>query len=161
MALYWESFVFAIIAFLILYWLLNRYAFGPLFGIMEKRREQVISNMKSAEESRKEAEQFLEEQKKALEEARKEAYSIIEQSRKVSTKQADDIIEKAKAEADKIKQDMLKEIENEKNKAVSALKSQVCAMSVKIASKISEKQVDEKTQQELINNYLQKVGDNK
>lgn len=161
MALYWESFVFAIIAFLILYWLLNRYAFGPLFGIMEKRREQVISNMKSAEESRKEAEQFLEEQKKALEEARKEAYSIIEQSRKVSTKQADDIIEKAKAEADKIKQDMLKEIENEKNKAVSALKSQVSAMSVMIASKIIEKQVDEKSQQELINNYLQKVGDNK
>lgn len=161
MALYWESFVFAIIAFLILYWLLNRYAFGPLFGIMEKRREQVISNMKSAEDSRKEAEQFLEEQKKALEEARKEAYSIIEQSRKVSSKQADDIIEKAKAEADKIKQDMLKEIENEKNKAVSALRSQVSAMSVMIASKIIEKQVDEKSQQELINNYLQKVGDNK
>ena len=161
MALYWESFVFAIIAFLILYWLLNRYAFGPLFGIMEKRREQVISNMKSAEESRKEAEQFLEEQKKALEEARKEAYSIIEHSRKVSSKQADDIIEKAKAEADKIKQDMLKEIENEKNKAVSALRSQVSAMSVMIASKIIEKQVDEKSQQELINNYLQKVGDNK
>lgn len=161
MSLYWESFVFAIIAFAILYWLLNKYAFGPLFGIMEKRRERVLDDMKNAEESRKEAEQFLNEQKQALEEARKEAYSIIEQSRKVSSKQADEIIAKAKTEADKIKQDMLNEIENEKNKAVSALKSQVSAMSVMIASKIIEKQVDEKSQQELINNYLKKVGDDK
>lgn len=161
MALYWESAVYAIIAFLILYWLLNKYAFGPLFGIMEKRRERVLGDMKSAEESRKEAEKLLNEQKQALEEARKEAYEIIEQSRKVSTKQADEIIAKAKDEAEKIKQEMLKEIENEKNKAVAALKSQVSAMSVMIASKIIEKQIDEKSHQELIENYLQKVGDDK
>ncbi len=161
MALFWESAVYAIIAFLILYWLLNKYAFGPLFGIMEKRRERVLGDMKSAEESRKEAEKLLNEQKQALEEARKEAYEIIEQSRKVSTKQADEIIAKAKDEAEKIKQEMLKEIENEKNKAVAALKSQVSAMSVMIASKIIEKQIDEKSHQELIENYLQKVGDDK
>lgn len=161
MSLNWESAVYAIIAFAILYWLLNKYAFGPLFGIMEKRRDRVLGDMKSAEESRKEAEKLLNEQKQALEEARKEAYEMIEQSRKVSTKQADEIIAKAKEEAEKIKQEMLKEIENEKNKAVAALKSQVSAMSVMIASKIIEKQIDEKSHQELIENYLQKVGDDK
>lgn len=161
MTLYWESFVFAIIAFGILYWLLNKYAFGPLFNIMEQRRERVLNDLSSAEENRKNAEQYLNEQKQALEEARKEAQSIVEQSRKVSAKQAEEIIAKAKAEAERIKQDMLKEVENEKNKAVSALRSQVSAMSVMIASKIIEKQVDEKSQRELIENYLQKVGDNK
>lgn len=154
-----ESFIYAFIAFAILYWLLNKYAFGPLLGMMEKRREHVLGEMESAEQSRKEAQQYLEEQRQALEDARKEAQSIIEQSHKVSSKQAEEIVEKAGLEAARMKEDMLKELENEKNKAVSALRSQVSAMSVMIASKIIEKQVDEKSQQELVEKYLQKVGD--
>lgn len=160
MHLYWESFVFAIVAFLILYWLLNKYAFGPLFGIMEKRKEHVLNELQQAEKSRKDAEQFLAEQKQAIEAARKEAYEIVEQSRKTSAMQAEEIIAKAKEEADRVKADALKDIENEKNKAVAALRSQVSAMSVMIASKIIEKQVDEKTQKQLIDKYLKKVGDN-
>ncbi|MFD2672070.1 F0F1 ATP synthase subunit B [Marinicrinis sediminis] len=156
----WTNTVIALISFLILYFLLSKYAFGPLFGIMEKRREHVLNEMQNAEQSRKDAEQFLVEQKQAVEAARKEAYEIIEQSRKTSAKQADDMIQSAKAEAARLKEEALKEIESEKNKAVSALRSQVSAMSVMIASKIIEKQVDEKTQQELIDKYLNEVGGN-
>ena len=154
----WETTVFAIIAFGILYWGLNRYAFGPLFGIMEKRRQQVQEQVEQAEASRKEAAALLEEQKQAFENARKEAYSVLEQARVTSNRQADETISQAKSEADRVKQDALREIEEEKNKAVAALRSQVSAMSVMIASKIIEKQVDEQSQHELIEEYLNKSG---
>ncbi|MFB9274613.1 F0F1 ATP synthase subunit B [Cohnella cellulosilytica] len=154
----WESFVFAIVAFGILYWLLNRYAFGPLFGIMEKRREMIQEQLNSAEKNRAEADQFIEEQKQALQQARKEAYDIIEQARVTSSKQADDIVQTARNESTRIKEDALQEIETEKNKAVAALKAQVSGLSVLIASKIIEKQVDEQSQKELVDQYLQNVG---
>ncbi|GIQ70852.1 ATP synthase F0 subunit B [Xylanibacillus composti] len=160
MHLYWESIVFAIIAFGILYWLLNKYAFGPLFSIMEKRREKVVGELSEAEASRKQAEQYLAEQKQAVEDARKEAYEMLEQAKKTSSKQAEDILAQANAEAARLKEDALKEIENEKNKAVVALRNEVSAMSVLIASKIIEKQIDEKSQEELINKYLKEVGGN-
>lgn len=153
-----SSFVLAIIAFLILYFLLNRYAFGPLFGIMEQRTERVVGQLKSAEEDRKAANALLEEQKAALEQARKDAYDIIEQARQTSARQTDDILRQAKEEASRMKEDALKDIETEKNKAVVALRSQVSAMSVMIASKIIEKQVDEKSQEKLITQYLDEVG---
>lgn len=158
MALYWESLVFAAVAFFILYLLLNKYAFGPLFGVMEKRREQVLNEMKTAEESRKEAEKYLEEQKSAIEQARHEALEIIDHARKTSSRQSEEIIKKANDEAARLKEEALKEIENEKKKAVSELKSQVSAMSVLIASKIIEKQIDEKSQKEVVEKYLSKVG---
>lgn len=158
MAWHWESFVYAIVAFAVLYFLLNKYAFGPLFSIMEKRREQVLDQMKSAEQNRAEASQLLDEQKKAIQDARKEAYEIIEQARTTSIRQADDIIQHAKDEAVRISNDALKDIESEKNKAIIALRSQVSALSVMIASKIVEKQLDEKSQEELINHYLKEVG---
>jgi len=154
----WENTVFAIIAFLILYWLLSKYAFGPLFSIMEQRRKLISEQLSTAEKSRKEAASSMAEQKAALDEARKEAYAIIEQARTTSTKQADEIVQSAKNEASRLKDDALKDIESEKNKAIAALRSEVGGISVKIASKIIEKQVDEKSQEQIVNQYLKEVG---
>lgn len=159
MAFHYESTVFAAVAFALLFILLNKYAFGPLFSVMEKRRELVQSQLKTAEESRVQADQLLQEQKQAIQDARKEAYQIIEQARTSSLRQSDDILKQAKDESLRIKQEALNDIEAEKNKAVAALKGQVGAMSVMIASKIIEKQIDDKSQQELVNQYLKEVGD--
>lgn len=158
MSWHWESTVYAIIAFGILYWLLSKYAFGPLFGVMEKRRQLVLEQMNTAESSRKAAEHQMEEQKAALQQARKEAYEIIEQARTTSSKQAEDIVQTAKTEASRLKDDALKDIESEKNKAIAALRTEVGGISVKIASKIIEKQVDEKSQEQLVDQYLKEVG---
>jgi len=158
MSWHWESTVIAMVAFGVLYWLLSKYAFGPLFEVMEKRRELVLEQMNTAENSRKAAEQQMEEQKAALQQARKEAYEIIEQSRTTSSKQADEIVQTAKTEASRLKDDALKDIESEKNKAIAALRTEVGSISVKIASKIIEKQVDEKSQEQLVGQYLKEVG---
>jgi len=158
MAWIWESTVIAMVAFGVLYWLLNKYAFGPLFDVMEKRRKLVLEQMNTAENSRKAADQQMEEQKLALQQARKEAYEIIEQSRTTSSKQADEIVQTAKTEASRLKDDALKDIESEKNKAIAALRTEVGGISVKIASKIIEKQVDEKSQEQLVGQYLKEVG---
>jgi F-type H+-transporting ATPase subunit b len=154
----WESFVYSIIAFLILYWLLSKYAFGPLFGIMEKRKQIVLGELEQAETNRKEAAALLEEQRKAIEQARKEAQDIIEQTRKISAKSAEDAIEAAKNEASRLKESAMQDIINEKNRAIAELRTQVGEMSVKIASKIIEKEIDAKSQGELIDNYLKEVG---
>ncbi|GFN32717.1 F0F1 ATP synthase subunit B [Paenibacillus xylaniclasticus] len=154
----WTTFGIQLIAFLILLWLLKRYAFGPLLGIMEQRKQLVQSQLADAENSRKQASQHLEEQKQALQQARKEAFDIIEQARSTSSKQADDIIAVAKNEASRLKEDAVKDIESEKNKAIAALRSEVGGMSVQIASKIIEKQIDEKSQEQLVDQYLKEVS---
>lgn len=158
MDIVWSNFFIQLIAFGILYLLLKRYAFGPLFSIMEQRKQLVKDQLESAEASRKQAEQQLEEQKKALQQARKDAYDIIEQAKSTSSKQAEDIIDTAKSEANRLKEDAVKDIESEKNKAIAALRSQVSGMSVMIASKIIEKQIDEKSQEQLVDQYLKEVG---
>ncbi|MEI7025721.1 F0F1 ATP synthase subunit B [Paenibacillus sp. y28] len=158
MSFHWESSVYAIIAFAILYFLLSKYAFGPLMAIMEKRRQLVQGELQQAEQSRLQVEQLLSEQKGAFETARKEAQDIIEQARLTASKQADELVRVAKEEAGRVKEEALRDIENEKNKALASLRSQVSAMSVLIASKIIEKQLDEKSQQELVDHYLKEVG---
>lgn len=158
MHIVWSTFGIQLVAFLILFWLLKRYAFGPLFGIMEQRKALIQSQLDNAENSRKQASQQLEEQKQALQQARKEAHDIIEQARATSSKQADDIIGTAKSEATRLKEDAVRDIDSEKNKAIAALRGEVGGMSVAIASKIIEKQIDEKSQEQLVDQYLKEVG---
>lgn len=158
MSFHWESTVIAIIAFALLYWLLNKYAFGPLFGVMEKRRQLVTEEIEAAEASRRQAEQLLAEQRQALEEARKEAQEIIESARRTSQLQADEMIRAAREEADRLKNEAIREIQNEKSNAIAALRRQVSGLSVQIASKILERQLDEKAHEQLVEQYLREVG---
>lgn len=158
MDIVYSTFFIQLAAFLILFLLLQKFAFKPLFGIMEKRKALVKEQLQTAEQNRTDAAKLLEEQKQAIQAARKEAYDMIEQAKVTSSRQADDIIRVAKEESARIKEEALKDIESEKNKAIATLRSQVSAMSVMIASKIIEKQLDEKSQQELINHYLNEVG---
>lgn len=158
MTITWSNFFIQVIAFGILYLLLSKYAFGPLFGIMEKRRQLVKEQIDTAERNRTESERFLEEQKQSLQQARKEAYDIIEQAKSTGSKQADDIITAARGESTRLKEEAVRDIEAEKNKAIASLKSEVGGLSVQIASKILEKQVDAGAQGELVDQYLKDVG---
>lgn len=159
MEIVWENTVLALIAIGILYFLLNKYAFGPLFAVMEKRRELVQQQLSEAAQTREQATAFVEEQKAALQQARKEAYDIIEQSKQTSTKQAAQMLEQAKDEASRLKDEAVRDIQNEKNRAVEQLRSEVGAVSVKIASKLIEKEVSEEgVQGELVDKYLKEVG---
>jgi F-type H+-transporting ATPase subunit b len=158
MTLHPETTIIALVAFALLYLFLNKKIFKPLFGIIDQRRALVQGQISSAEESRKQAELLLIEQKEAIVQAKKDAYTILEQTRATSAKQLEDIVGQAKTEATRLKEEALKDIENEKNNAVAALRSQVSALSVLIASKIIEKQVDEKSQEQLVEHYLKEVG---
>lgn len=159
MSLNWTSIVFTIIAFLILYWLLTRYAFGPLFSVMEKRRQLVLQQMNEAAQTREQAVAYVEEQKQALQQARKEAYDIIEQSKQTGNKQAEQIITQAKDEAVRLKDEAVREITSERNKAVAELRSEVGKASVQIASKLIQKEIKEdQVQGELVDQYLKEVG---
>jgi F-type H+-transporting ATPase subunit b len=154
----WSNFFIQLVAFAVLFFLLSRYAFKPLFGVMEKRRQLVQEQMDNAQNNRNEAERLIEEQKQALQQARKEAYDIIEQAKTTGSKQADEIVIAARNESTRLKDEAVRDIETEKNKAVASLKAEVSGLSVQIASKIIEKQVDEKAQAELVNKYLDNVG---
>lgn len=158
MSLVPSTFIIQLIAFALLFWFLQKKAFGPLMGIMEKRREIVQEQLDSAQANRIDAERLIEEQKQALQQARKEAHDIIEQAKLTGSRQADEIVIAARSESGRLKDEAVRDIETEKNKAVASLKAEVSGLSVLIASKIIEKQVDEQSQAGLVNQYLNNVG---
>lgn len=142
--------LFQLLAMLILLALLKKYALGPLLNIMKQREDHIAGEITSAEEKNKEAQQLIEEQRVLLKEARQESQTLIENAKKLGEKQKEEIIQAARAESERLKEAARTEIVKEKEQAVSALREQVASLSVMIASKVIEKELDEQAQEKLI-----------
>ncbi|MBS4206793.1 F0F1 ATP synthase subunit B [Bacillus sp. FJAT-50079] len=151
--------LYTIAAFLVLMYLLKKVAWGPLMGIMIKREEHIANEIEAAEKSRIESNKLLEEQRALLKEARQEAQAMIESSKEHGEAQREEIIQTARQEAERIKESALLEINQQKEQAIGALREQVASLSVLIASKVIEKELNEEDQQQLINEYIQRAGE--
>ena len=155
----WGDIIFQLFIFIVLMALLKKFAWGPLMGIMKEREEHVAGEISAAEQSRVEAKKILEEQRSLLKEARSEAQVLIESAKKQGDIQRDEIIAVARTEAERIKESAKLEIEQQKEKAVAAIREQVASLSVLIASKVIEKELNAADQDKLINDYIQEAGD--
>ncbi|MBP1934029.1 F-type H+-transporting ATPase subunit b [Ammoniphilus resinae] len=157
----WGTALYQLFIFIVLYILLRKYAFGPIMGIMEARQKKIESDIQTAEKNREDAIKLLEDQKTELSNARKDAQKIIETARLTAEKQADDLLARAKDEAEQFKKSAQTEITREKEQAMAALREQVGMLSVMIATKIIEKELDDKQQEKLVEDFLKEVGEAK
>jgi F-type H+-transporting ATPase subunit b len=148
-----------IISFLILVWILAKFAWKPLMGMMEKRRLFIEENLTHAEQERKEAEKIRIEYQEEMRNARQEAQTIIEQATKASEQRAAEIVNDARKETEKLKTSALAEIEREREKAVAEVKGQVAELSIAVAERLLQSKLELSGQAELIDRFSQEVGD--
>lgn len=155
----WGTALYQLVVFIVLFMLLRKYALGPLMGIMEARQRKITSDIQAAEKNRDEAIKLLEEQKAELKAARQDAAKILENARLTAEKQAEDVLAKAKEEAEQFKKNAQTDIAREKEQAVAALREQVGALSIMLATKIIEKELDNNQQEKLVSDFLKEVGE--
>ncbi|GAK14488.1 F0F1 ATP synthase subunit B [Geomicrobium sp. JCM 19039] len=153
----WGTIIYSVAAFSVLMFVIGKFALKPLMGVMEKRQNQVNDDLDNAEKSRVEAEKYLEQQREELKAARVQAQETLEQASKMSEQQSREVLENAKQEAERIKEAAVQDIEREKEQALESVRDQVASLSVAIATKVIEKELDEKEQQKLIDSYLEEV----
>ncbi|MBM7662461.1 F-type H+-transporting ATPase subunit b [Bacillus mesophilus] len=151
--------IFQLLVFLVLLALLRKFAFGPLMGIMKERESRIANEIQSAEQNNADAKKLVEEQREMLKQSRQEAQELIENAKKLGEEQKNSIVLEARNEATRIKDSAVKEIAQEKDQAIAALREQVASLSVLIASKVIEKELNEQDQQKLINDYIQDIGE--
>lgn len=148
-----------LLTFALLMFLLKKLAWGPLMGIMKQREEHVAKEIDEAEKSRVEANKLLEEQREMLKEARKEAQLMIENAKKHGETQREEIILTARAEAERMQETAKVTIEQQKEQAIAAVRDQVASLSVLIASKVIEKELNQADQDKLIQEIIDGAGE--
>src|SRR5215467_6548568 len=79
--------IWTIIAFAITFFVLRRYAFGPIQKLIDQRREYIRDSIEQADNAREEARTLLEEHRKLIGQAKTEAEGILSEARKIAESQ--------------------------------------------------------------------------
>ncbi len=146
----WKLLIAQIVNFLVLLFVLYKFAYGPILAMLEKRTKKIEKGLKDAEAAGKKLEESEEKQKEVLKKARLEAKDIVEHAREQAEKSKSEIALVAKAQAEKIVQDARKEIETEKEKTIAEIKSEIGGLVVAATEKIVGEKIDEKKDKDLI-----------
>ena len=151
--------VWQTIIFLLLFFLLAKFAWKPILNSLRIREESIQSALDSAEKAKAEMAQMQADNKKMMDEARQERDAILKEARDVANSIKDEAKQDASKQAEKMIADAKAAINNEKQAALSEVKGQVAGLVIQVTEKIlREKLQDEKAQQALIDKYVKDVN---
>ena len=148
-------FFWQMLLFLMLLFLLKKYAWKPILSALNDREEGIKNALESAEKAKLEMQNLQADNQKLLQEARLEREVMIKDAREIKEKMILDAKEEAKSEADKMIISAQAAIESEKKSAIADIKTQVASLSIEIAEKVVKNELSDKDKQlQLVENML-------
>lgn len=156
MKLQWHWILSQTIVFLILYWLLRRFAFAPIQQILREREERVRKVIEDAEQQRAEMESLRAEYEQRLAHIEEEARSRLQEAMQQAYQARDALLADAREQAERILQRAQEQIALEREKLMVELRDFVIEMSIRIAEKVIGRNLDGDAHHEIIADILEK-----
>ncbi|TCC97859.1 F0F1 ATP synthase subunit B [Pedobacter hiemivivus] len=150
--------IFQSIAFLLLMFLLAKFAWKPILAAIKEREQSIDEALNKAELAKQEMARLTSQNEELMKEARAERDLILKEAKTLK----DNILNEAKTQAhnegSKLIEKAKIEIENQKKAALAELKNQVSTLSLDIAERVLRNQLQDKAKQEdLVANLLKDV----
>ncbi len=142
--------IFELINFGILYWILKRYAYGPIVTMLENRRHRIEESLKAAEAAVAERDALSKERQEIIAKAKAHASEIVSDARGEAEKQKSTILAEAEASADHIMEQAKRETERQLAAAHDKLASEARELVIAATSKLLDEKMDAKRDESLV-----------
>lgn len=146
-----------IVSFLILFFLLKKFAWGKILAALDQRRERIALELKTIEENKKDAARIKEEYElkmKTVEaQARKQIQAAIEEGKKIT----EDIRQSAREEARKIVENAGVVVQDEIHKSMGKLKEELVEISIQAAENLIGEKLTEAADRKIVEKFIQEI----
>jgi|SRR6185503_2646702 F-type H+-transporting ATPase subunit b len=146
-----------ILGFLLMVWILRRYAWGPVMGMLEARREKIAGEFKEAERRKAEAEGLKAKYDAELRTIDAQARQKINEAMAEGQRVAGEIKTQAQTDAAARLERAADEIAREREKAKEIVKEQIVTLSLRAAEKILRQKLDDPAQRKLVGEFVDEV----
>ena len=143
--------------FLLLVYLLKKFAWGPIIGALEKREAQIESDKQNAADARKSAEKLKKELDERLAQISNEAAQKMAAAVKAGETQKEQLLAQAKEQAERLLTQATQQIEAEKNKALADVRSEIASISMLAASRVVEQDLKADNADKIVAQVLKEV----
>lgn len=146
--------IWTLVVFGLLLFVLRRSVWPVLLGAVREREHRLEQQIAAAEKSRAEAAALLDEHRRILAGAKAEAQEILSKAKAVAEKEREALLAKARGEYEQLLARARKEIDDEKEKALLALRREAVDLSIAAASRLIEAKLDTEANRRLVMEYL-------
>ncbi|HFI0049364.1 TPA: F0F1 ATP synthase subunit B [Streptococcus suis] len=153
------NFILVTASFAILIGLIRLFAWDRITGIFEERANKIANDIDAAEEKLTAASNLVQQREQELVQGRVEGQKIIQDAVERAKLEKKRVLEQAEVEIQAMKQKAQMEIDAEKREAQENLRVQVAELAVDLAGKIILEDLDQQAHSNLIDRYLDKLGD--
>ena len=151
--LVWGSISFAALLFL-----LYKFGYPQVRQMMDNRTEHIRSDLQAAETAKADAQGVLDEYKAQLSDARAESGRIIEEARQAADRIKRDQEARLQTELAELRARAVADIDSAKAQAVSDRRGEVAQLAIGAAETVVQRSLDEATQTQLIEDYINQVA---
>lgn len=148
----------SLVQFLILYWLLRRFLWGPVTSALESRAAKIREGLDLAEQAKRDREQLKKEVETILAQARAEAAEIADRSTQAAEQAAAAIRTEARAESERIRERGKADARQLHDQALAQLRGELASMVVLATSRLLGREIDPAKHRELIEESLNDAG---
>ncbi|HEY7537824.1 MAG TPA: F0F1 ATP synthase subunit B [Gaiellaceae bacterium] len=149
--------VWTLVAFGITFWVLKRYAFGPVQKMIDERRDRIRQTLDEADRAREEARELLEEHRKLIGQAKSDAEAILAEARKVADAQRERVRQESDEDRTRRLEETYRQIDQATQQALAEIRREVARLSLLAAEKIARKTLTDADQQRLIDEALSEI----
>ncbi|MBR1586015.1 MAG: F0F1 ATP synthase subunit B [Clostridia bacterium] len=144
---------------LIIYLILKKFLFKPVQKVMSTRQAQVDKIYSDADANLSSANEMKQEYEQRLASARQEADTMIKTATQTAQRRGDQIVADAKSQASHVKQKAEEEIEQQKKQMLKDVRGEISELAVNIASKVVEREINQKDYDGFVDDFIKNVGD--
>jgi F-type H+-transporting ATPase subunit b len=149
--------IWTIVCFAIAFFVLRKYAFGPIQRVIDDRRKRILEALEEAERSRGEARRLLEEHRALLGRARGDAEEILAEGRKVAEAQRQRMKEEIESERQRRLEETSRQIDAETRRALEQIRAEVADLTLLATAKVTGKALDERDHRRLIDEAISEL----
>jgi len=149
--------IWTIICFAITFFVLRKYAFGPIQSMIDERRRTIREALDEAAHARQEARRLLEEHRKLIAEARHDAEEILAEARRLADAQRERVREETEEDRQRRLEETRRQIEQATHQALGQIRDEVGKLSLLAAEKITRKTLTDADQRRLIDEALAEI----
>ena len=149
--------IWTLLSFAITFFVLKRYAFGPIQAAIDQRRERIRQSIEEADRARDEARRLLEEHRSLLAQARGQAEEILAEARRVADSQRERVRQETEADRQRRMDETRRQIEAETQRALGEIRREVAELALIAAAKVTARSLTTEDHRRLIDDAIREL----
>ncbi len=146
-----------LINFLVLLFILWKFLFPRVVGMLDARANRIRESMEKAEQIQRDAERMEQQFQERLAEARREGQQVVANANQIAQRIQAEAHEKASRDAEAFLARAREQIQRETEQAQAQLRQQVAELAILAASRVVQRDLDAKQHVDLIERVLQEA----